>query len=60
MVVDASYTGEDGALINGLPTYSTVQAAVDAVPSDNAERQVIYIKSGDYKERLVVNTPYIH
>ena len=59
MVVDASYTGEDGALINGLPTYSTVQAAVDAVPSDNAERQVIYIKSGDYKERLVVNTPYI-
>ena len=32
---------------------------MDAVPSDNAERQVIYIKSGDYKERLVVNTPYI-
>ena len=59
MVVDASYTGEDGAPVNGLPTYSTVQAAVDAVSPDNAERQVIYIKSGDYEERLVVNAPYI-
>lgn len=59
MVVDASYTGEDGAEVNGIPTYSTVQAAVNAVPADNTERQVIYIRSGDYEERLVVESPYI-
>ena len=59
MVVDASYSGEDGAAVDGLPTYSTVQAAVDSVPADNTERQVIYIKTGDYNERLVVASPNI-
>lgn len=58
-IVDAAYTGEDGTEVNGIPTYRTVQAAVDAVPENNAERQVIYIKKGDYKERLTVESPYI-
>ena len=58
-IVDASYIGEDGAEVNGVPTYKTVQAAVDSVPANNTERQVIYIKSGDYEERLVVESPYI-
>ena len=58
-IVDASYTGEDGTEVDGVPTYSTVQAAVNAVPADNTERQVIYIKAGDYEERLVVENPYI-
>ena len=59
MIVDASYTGIDGEAVDGIPTYNTVQAAVNAVPEDNAERKVIYIKNGDYKERLVVKTPDI-
>lgn len=60
MIVDASYTGEDGTPdANGVPTYSTVQAAVDAVPSGNAERKTIFIKNGNYEERLVVSSPYI-
>lgn len=59
MIVDASYTGVGGEKVDGIPTYSTVQAAVDAVPADNAERKVIYIKNGDYEERLVVSSPYI-
>lgn len=59
MIVDAAYTGEDGAEVDGVPTYKTVQAAVDDVPANNTERQVIYIKEGDYKERLVVESPYI-
>lgn len=59
MVVDASYTGEDGAEVDGIPTFSTIQAAVDSVSADNAERKTIYIKSGDYEERLVVDSPYI-
>lgn len=58
-IVDAAYTGKDGTKVDGVPTYSTVQAAVNAVPADNTERQVIYIKAGDYEERLVVESPYI-
>lgn len=58
-IVDGSYTGADGAEVDGIPTYRTVQAAVNAVPADNTERQVIYIKAGDYEERLVVESPYI-
>lgn len=59
IVVDASYTGADGAVTDGLATYSTVQSAVDSVPADNSQRKVIFIKSGDYNERLVVKSPYI-
>lgn len=59
MIVDAAYTGEDGSEVDGVPTYKTVQAAVNAVPADNKERQIIYIKAGDYEERLVVENPYI-
>lgn len=59
IIVDAYYTGEDGAEVDSIPTYSTVQAAVDSVPADNTERKVIFIKNGDYEERLVVESPYI-
>lgn len=60
MIVDASYTGEDGAPdANGVPTYKTVQAAVDAVPAGNTERTTIFIKNGGYEERLVVSAPNI-
>ena len=59
IVVDAAYTGEDGAESDGLPVYKTVQAAVNAVPEDNAEAKVIYIKNGEYNERVEVKSPYV-
>jgi hypothetical protein len=59
IVVDASYTGNDGAKVNGIPTYKTVQAAVDSIPSNNTDNKVILVMAGSYKERLVVNTPYV-
>ena len=59
MVVDAAYTGVDGTAVNGIPTYKTVQAAVDAVPSGNTERVVILVLAGSYEERLVVDKPNI-
>lgn len=59
-VVDASFKGNDGDLNdNGIPVYKTVQAAVDAVPADNADSKVILVMAGSYEERLVVETPYI-
>ncbi len=59
IVVDAAYTGEAGAEVNGIPTYSTVQAAVDSVSDNNNESVVILVMSGSYNERLVVTKPYI-
>ncbi|MBQ8625157.1 MAG: hypothetical protein IJ419_03170, partial [Agathobacter sp.] len=63
-VVDASYEGTDGELVNGIPTYKTVQAAVDAAGAastlaDEANRVVILVLAGSYEERLVVNTKNI-
>ena len=57
--VDSAYTGTDGEEVNGIPTYKTVQAAVDSVASDNTRRVIILVKEGDYEEHLVVKSPYI-
>ena len=60
MVVDSAYTGTDGAANeNGIPTYKTVQAAVDAVSASNNDSKVILVMAGDYEERLEVSSPYI-
>ena len=58
-VVDASYKGTDGDEVNGIPTYKTVQAAVNSVDKSNETRVVILVKEGDYNEHLVVSSPYI-
>ena len=64
IVVDGSCTGTDGELVNGVPTYKTIQAAVDAAGAvstyaTESERVVILVLAGSYEERLVVNTPNI-
>lgn len=59
MLVDAAFTGDDGTLVNGVPCYATVGAAVKAVPSDNQKQVTIFIKNGQYQERVVVTSPYI-
>ena len=58
-VVDASYKGTDGDEVNGIPTYKTVQAAVNSVDKANTKRVVILVKEGNYNEHLVVSSPYI-
>lgn len=58
-IVDSTYEGTDGEDVNGIPTYKTVQAAVDSVSSNNTERVIILVKEGDYEEHLVVKSPYI-
>lgn len=62
-IVDAAYTGTDGeasTIVSGgsVPTYSTIQAALDAAPS-GSDRHVILILEGDYEERLVIEKPNI-
>lgn len=58
-IVDSTYEGTDGEAVNGIPTYKTVQAAVNSVSSNNTERVIILVKEGDYEEHLVVKSPYI-
>lgn len=59
LVVDAAYQGKDGEVIDGYPTYRSIQAAVKAVPADNKESKVIFIKNGEYEERVEVTSPYV-
>lgn len=40
---------------DGSGKYRSVQAALDAVPSHNKEKTIIYVKNGIYKERIVVD-----
>src|SRR5690242_5845122 len=46
---------------DGSGNYTTVQAAINAVPANNSSRFTITIKPGDYHEVLSVpsNKPYI-
>lgn len=40
---------------DGSGKYKTVQAALDAIPSNNKEKTVIFVKRGVYKERILVD-----
>jgi pectin methylesterase-like acyl-CoA thioesterase len=46
---------------DGSGNYSTVQAAVNAVPANNTQRYTITIKAGTYRELVTVpsNKPYV-
>jgi pectinesterase len=46
---------------DGSGNFTTVQAAINAVPTNNTQRVVIYIKNGTYKEVVAIpsNKPYI-
>nr|WP_064745720.1 pectinesterase family protein [Paenibacillus sp. UNC451MF] len=43
----------------GTTLFNTVQSAVNAIPTSNTERTVIYIKAGTYTEKLTVDRPYV-
>lgn len=52
-IVDGSFAGKSGTLVEGRPTFKTIQAALDATPvfSDSWE---ILIRRGRYHEKLTV------
>ena len=59
--VGAGSTGPTTVAADGTGSYRTVQAAIDAVPVNNAGRVVITIKPGTYREIVTVpaDKPYI-
>ena len=59
MIVDSNYSGNDGDTVEGIKTYKTISAAVNAVSTKNEERVVIFVKNGIYKEKTIVQSPYI-
>jgi pectinesterase len=40
---------------DGNGQFKTIQAAIDSIPDNNAEWQLVLIKPGTYRERLVIN-----
>lgn len=46
---------------DGSGDFTTVQAAIDAVPDNNTKLKIIYIRKGTYKEKILVpsNKPHI-
>lgn len=47
---------------DGSGNFTTVQAAIDAAPTGRTTPYVIYIRNGQYKEKITIpsNKPYIH
>lgn len=60
VVVDARHGGADGASVDGIPTYRTIGAAIEAAPADGREAFVIAVRDGRYREKLSIQKPSIH
>ncbi|MBT0569037.1 hypothetical protein KIK84_01735 [Curvibacter sp. CHRR-16] len=59
-VVDAHYTGTPGALLAGKPTWNTIQAALDAAPSQASVPWIVWIRPGVYREKLHITRAHVH
>ena len=59
-IVDAQHTGSEGDIINDMPTYRTIGAALNAAPENNPKPHIIFIRAGRYYEKLSVDKPNIH
>jgi pectinesterase len=44
---------------DGSGDFRSVQAAIDAIPRDNRERKIIFIKPGTYREHLRLETSFV-
>ena len=58
-VVDAAMTGGDGTVVDGVPRYRTLGAALGAAPTDARSPWRIRIAAGRYREKLSIDKPFI-
>lgn len=58
-VVDGSFAGKAGTLVEGRPTFKTIQAALDATPVFG-DRWEILVRRGRYHEKLTVTGSGVH
>jgi pectinesterase len=58
-VVDARFAGKDGSIVDGVPTYHTIGAGLEAIPQNGIGRTTVFVKNGRYHEKLTVERPFI-
>ena len=54
-IVDARYAGPDGARVGGIPTYRTINAALNVAPSTSPSPWIIRLRAGRYREKVSVD-----
>lgn len=57
--VDATYRGSPGGKVGGVPTYRTVNAAIEAAPNFPEKPWIIRIRNGRYQEKISIDKPNI-
>ncbi|HEX8411792.1 MAG TPA: pectinesterase family protein [Thermoanaerobaculia bacterium] len=53
---------ENASLIvaqDGSGDFKTIQEAVDAIPNDNDDHRIIYIRNGQYREKVMIARSYV-
>ncbi|MBI5304384.1 MAG: pectinesterase A [Chloroflexi bacterium] len=58
-IVDAAYTGAEGARVNGVKTFARIASALNDAPSNATQPYLIVIKAGRYYEKLDITKPFI-
>jgi polygalacturonase len=58
-VVDARYTGAEGVIVGGTPTYRTIGAALTGLPANGSSRTVFFVRNGRYREKLTIERPRV-
>jgi pectinesterase len=58
-VVDVRHAGPEGARVGGVPTYRTLNAALDAAPGANDRPWVVRLRAGRYREKASVDKPHV-
>lgn len=56
-IVDGRLPGADGTIVDGVPAFHTLAAAITSLPVNGAERAVIFIRDGRYHEKLTIDRP---
>jgi len=57
--VDGRFAGTDGSLMDGVPTYHTLGAALAGVPANGIGRAIIFLRNGRYREKLTIDRPFV-
>ncbi len=58
-IVDATFAGEEGTMVDGTPTYRSIGDALTGLPANGASRAIIFVRNGRYHEKLTVDRPRV-
>lgn len=58
-IVNASYTGVEGRIVEGAKRYRTISAAIHDAPAEAVAAYNIFVTNGRYREKLTVLRPSI-